>query len=133
MVQETDERLPGQKWAYGIAAGFSIGLLLVAVLVFFDARRRTDLEIIVQETAVGDPITLAYDPRSNPGKEIVRWHGENYFLQTNAPINLPEADAVRVGTDDTRKTQLYQARRQSDKKIILVKVAANQFLPLTPR
>ncbi len=133
MAEDLDARLPGQKWAYGIMAGFSAGLLLVALLLFLDARHRTDLEVVRQPTAVGDPVVVEYDPRSNPGKEILHWNKQGYFLQTNAPLDLPEADARRIGVDDSGKIPLYQTRQQTEKRIVLVKTAENQFLRLTPR
>lgn len=133
MAHELDEKLPGEKWAYGIMAGFLIGLLLTALLVFADSRNRVTLERISQPTAVGDPITLRYDSKQNPGKEILRWKGEAYFLQTNEPLNLSEAVAVKIGVDDGAQIQLYQTQKQTDKRLILVKIAPDQFLRLTPR
>lgn len=133
MVRDLDEKLPGEKWAYGIMAGFLVGLLLVALLVFADNRNRLMLERISQPTAVGDPITLRYDSKQNPGKEILRWKGEAYFLQTNEPLKLAESDAIKIGMDDSAQIQLYQAQKQTDKRLILVKIAADEFLRLTPR
>jgi hypothetical protein len=133
MVHDVDAKLPGEKLAYGVMAGFLIGLMLVALLVFADSRNRVTLERISQPTAVGDPITLHYDSKQNPGKEILRWKGEAYFLQTNQPVNLSESAAVKIGMDDSAQIQLYQTRNQTDKRLILVKIAPDQFLPLTPR
>jgi hypothetical protein len=133
MVRDPDEKLPGEKWAYGIMAGFLIGLLFVTLLVFADSRNRATLERVSQPTAVGDAITLHYDPKQSPGKEILRWKGEAYFLQTNEPLRLAESDALKIGTDDSAQIQLYQTRKQTDKRLILVKIAADQFLRLTPR
>ncbi len=133
MTDDVDARLPGQKWAYGILAGFPAGLAIVALLIFLDARHRNELEVVRQPTAVGDSVAVEYDPRSNPGQEILRWKKESYFLQTNAPLELPEADARRIGVDDSGKIPLYQTRQQSEKRIVLVKTAENQFLRLTPR
>jgi hypothetical protein len=133
MVLDLNERLPGQKWAYGFMAGFLGTFAIVAFLVFNDSRQRSKLEAVQQPTAVGDPVAVEYDPRTNPGKELLRWKKENYFLQTNAPLDLAEADARRIGVDDSGKIQLYQTRQQSEKRIVLVKVGENQFLRLTPR
>jgi len=133
MVPDVDEKRFGEKWAYGIMGGFLIGLLLVGLLVFADSRNRGTLERISQPTAVGDPITLHYDSKQNPGKEILRWKGEAYFLQTNEPLNLAESDAIKIGMDDSNQIQLYQAQKQTDKRLILVKIAPDQFLRLTPR
>jgi hypothetical protein len=133
MVRDLDDHLPGEKWAYGIMAGFLIGWLFVALLVSADSHSRSTLERVSQPTAVGDPITLRFDPKQSPGKEILRWKGEAYFLQTNEPLKLPESDALKIGTDDSAGIQLYQARKQTDKRLILVKISADQFLRLTPR
>jgi hypothetical protein len=133
MAPDVDEKRLGEKWAYGIMAGFLIGLLLMGLLVFADSRNRGTLERISQPTAVGDPITLHYDSKQNPGKEILRWKGEAYFLQTNEPLNLAESGAMKIGMDDSNQIQLYQAQKQTDKRLILVKIAPDQFLRLTPR
>jgi hypothetical protein len=133
MAPDVDEKRLGEKWAYGIMAGFLIGLFLMGLLVFADRRNRATLERITQPTAVGDPITLHYDSKQNPGKEILRWKGEAYFLQTNEPLNLAESDAMKIGMDDSNQIQLYQARNQTDKRLILAKIAPDQFLRLTPR
>ena len=133
MALDVDEKRLGEKWAYGIMAGFLVGLLFVGLLVFADSRNRVTLERISQPTAVGDPITLHYDSKQNPGKEILRWKGEAYFLQTNEPLNLVESNAMKIGLDDGYQIQLYQARNQTDKRLILAKIAPDQFLRLTPR
>jgi hypothetical protein len=40
---------------------------------------------------------------------------------------------LKVGKDNMGKIELYQAKKQNDLRVVLVKIAANEFLRLTPR
>ena len=133
MDQDTNESPPAEKWAYGLMGGFLLVMLVVALTVWIDRQNRTNLEQISEPTAVADPVTLGFDPRANPGREVLRWKGQPYFLQTNEPVKLPEFDAFKVGKDDKEKVELYQVKRQNDLRVVLVKIAPNEFLRLTPR
>ena len=133
MDQDTNESPPAEKWAYGLMGGFLLVMLVVALTVWIDRQNRTNLEQISEPTAVADPITLGFDPRANPGREVLRWKSQPYFLQTNEPVKLPEFDAFKVGKDDKEKVELYQVKRQNDLRLVLVKIAPNEFLRLTPR
>ena len=133
MDQDANESLRAKKWAYGIMGGFLLVMLVVALTVWIDRQNRTNLEQISEPTAVADPVTLGFDPRANPGREVLRWKGQPYFLQTNEPVKLPEFDAFKVGKDDKEKVELYQVKRQNDLRVVLVKITPNEFLRLTPR
>jgi hypothetical protein len=133
MDQDTNESPPAEKWAYGLMGGFLLVMLVVALTVWIDRQNRTNLEQISEPTAVADPVTLGFDPRANPGREVLRWKGQPYFLQTNEPVKLPEFDAFKVGKDDKEKVELYQVKRQNDLRVVLVKITPNEFLRLTPR
>jgi hypothetical protein len=133
MNQDQNETFPGAKWAYGLMGFFLAGMLIVALAVVLDAKNRTALETISEPTAVGDNSTLGFDPRQNPGREVLKWKGEPYFLQSNAVVQLREFEARKLSKDDSGKVQLYQVRKQSDQRIVLVKVGAGEFLPLTTR
>ena len=133
MDQNANESLPAEKWAYGLMGGFLLVMFIVALSVWIDRQNRTNLEQISEPTAVADPVTLGFDPRANPGREVLRWKGQPYFLQTNEPVKLPEFDAFKVGKDDKEKIELYQVKKQNDLRVVLVKIAQNEFLRLTPR
>jgi hypothetical protein len=133
MDQDANESLPAEKWAYGLMGGFLLVMLVVALTVWIDRQNRTNLEQISEPTAVADPATLGFDPRANPGREVLRWKGQPYFLQSNEPVKLPDFDAFKVGKDDKEKVQLYQVKKQNDLRVVLVKIAPNEFLRLTPR
>ena len=133
MDQNANESLPAEKWAYGLMGGFLLVMFIVALTVWIDRQNRTNLEQISEPTAVADPVTLGFDPRANPGREVLRWRGQPYFLQTNEPVKLPEFDAFKVGKDDKEKVELYQVKKQNDLRVVLVKIAPNEFLRLTPR
>ena len=133
MDQNANESLPAEKWAYGLMGGFLLVMLIVALTVWIDRQNRTSLEQISEPTAVADPVTLGFDPRANPGREVLRWRGQPYFLQTNEPVKLPEFEAFKVGKDDKEKVELYQVKKQNDLRVVLVKIAPNEFLRLTPR
>ncbi len=108
-------------------------MFIVALTVWIDNQNRTHIEQISEPTAVADPIMLGFDPRENPGREVLQWKGQPYFLQTNEPVKLPNFNALKVGKDDSGKVELYQANKQNDLRVVLVKIAANEFLRLTPR
>jgi len=133
MDQNANESLPAEKWAYGLMGGFLLVMFIVALTVWIDRQNRTNLEQISEPTAVADPVTLGFDPRANPGREVLRWRGQPYFLQTNEPVKMPEFDAFKVGKDDKEKVELYQVKKQNDLRVVLVKIAPNEFLRLTPR
>jgi len=127
------EHWPAEKWAYGLMGGFLLLMFVVALTVWIDSQDRTNLEKITARTAVGDPMTLDFDPRDNPGREVLNWKQQPYFLQTNEPVKLQEFDALKVGKDDEGKIELYQIKKQNDLRVVLVKIAPNEFLRLTPR
>jgi hypothetical protein len=133
MDQDASERLSGEKWAYGLTCGFLLVMFIVALTVWIDNQNRTNIEQISEPTAVADPVTLRFDPRENPGREVLQRNGQPYFLQTNEPVKLPDFDALKVGKDDMGKVELYQVKKQNDLRVVLVKIAANEFLRLTPR
>jgi hypothetical protein len=133
MNQEAFEQSHGEKWAYGLMGGFLLLMFIVALTVWIDCQTRSNLEKITKPTAVGDRIMLNFDPRDNPGHEVLNWKGQPYFLQTNEPIKLPEFDALKIGTDDKGKIELYQVKKQNDLRVVLVKIGPNEFLRLTPR
>jgi hypothetical protein len=128
-----EQQLPAARWAYWLMGIFLAGTLIVSFTVWLDRQDRTNLEQISQPTAVGDPITIGLDPRQNPGREVLRWKGQGYFLQTNELAQIPEFDVRKAGKDDTGKIELYQSPKQSDQRTVLVKVASGQFVVLTPR
>jgi hypothetical protein len=101
--------------------------------VWIDGEKRLILEKVTEPTAVGDPILIDFDPRDNPGREVLKWKEQPYFLQTNGPVKLPEFDALKVGKDDKGKIELYQVQKQNDLRVVLVKIGPNEFLRLTPR
>ena len=133
MNQEAAEGSPIEKWAYGLMGGFLALMFISALTVWIDGQNRSKGERISQPTAVGDPTVVNFDPRDNPGREVLNWKGQPYFLQTNEPVKLPEFDALKVGTDDKRKIELYQIKKQNDLRVVLVKIKPNEFLRLTPR
>jgi hypothetical protein len=133
MNQEAIEQAPIEKWAYGLMGGFLFIIFVLALTVWIDAQNRPSLEKITEPTAVADPVTIRFDPRDNPGREVLNWKNQPYFLQTNEPVRLPEFEALKVDKDDTGKIQLYQVKKQNDARVVLVKVRANEFLRLTPR
>jgi hypothetical protein len=133
MDQDERERVAGEKWVYGLTGGFLLVMFTVALTVWLDNQNRTDTEQISEPTAVADPVTLHFDPRENPGREVLQWKGQPYFLRTNEPVKLPDFDARKVGKDDTGRIELYQTKKQNDLRVVLVKIAANEFLRLTPR
>ena len=133
MKQQAFEQSHPEKWTYGLIGGFLLLMFVVALTVWTDRQNRSSLEKVTEPTAVGDPIMLDFDPRDNPGREVLNWKGQPYFLQTNEPVKLPEFEALKVGTDDKGKIKLYQIKKQNDLRVILVKIKPNEFLRLTPR
>ncbi len=133
MNQEAFEQSHSDRWAYGLMGGFVLLMFVVAVTVWFDCQNRPNLEKITEPTAVGDQLMLDFDPRDNPGREVLHWKGQPYFLQTNEPVKLPEFEALKVGKDDKGKIELYQVKKQNDLRVVLVKIGPNEFLRLTPR
>ncbi len=133
MNQEALEGSPIEKWAYGLMGGFLALMVIFALTVWFDGQNRSKLESISEPTAVGDPMVVDFDPRDNPGRQVLNWNGQPYFLQTNEPVKLPEFEALKIGKDDKGKIELYQAKKQNDNRAILLKIGPNSFLRLTPR
>ena len=133
MGVDSSDQFPGATWANWIMTGFVVLLCLVALSVWLNQSNRKHDELASEPTAVADAVTLSPDPRENPGKEVLRWKGQPYFLQTNEPAKLWDFEVLKAGKDDSGKVELYQAKRQSDMRLALVKIASNEFLRLTPR
>ena len=133
MGVDSSDQFSGATWANGIMAGFVVLLCLVALSVWLNQSNRKRNEMVSEPTAVADAVTLSPDPRENPGKEVLRWKGQPYFLQTNEPAKLWDFEVLKAGKDDSGKVELYQVKRQSDTRLALVKIASNEFLRLTPR
>jgi hypothetical protein len=133
MGVDSSDQLPGATWANAIMGGFVALVCLVALSLWLDQSNRKRDEAVSEPTAVADAITLSPDPRENPGKEVLRWKGQPYFLQTNEPAKLWDFEVLKAGKDDSGKVELYQVKRQSDTRLALVKIASNEFLRLTPR
>jgi hypothetical protein len=133
MNREPVEQMPDGSLAYGVIGGVLFLMFLFALAVSLEAQKRTVLERMIEPTAVGDPVSLKVDPRDNPGREVLKWKNQVYFLQTNQPADVPEFDAYKVGRDDAGQVELYQVKKQNDLRILLVKIGRNEFLRLTPR
>jgi hypothetical protein len=133
MDVDSNDQFPGASWSLRLMAGFLVLLCLVAWSVWLNQTNRTSDERISEPTAVADATTLSPDPRENPGREVLRWRGQPYFLQTNEPAKIWDSEILKVGKDDGGKVELYQAKKQNDARIVLVKTAPNEFLRLTPR
>jgi hypothetical protein len=133
MNREAIEHVPAEKWASGLMGGFLLLTFVIALAVWIDGQNRPILEKVTEPTAVGDPILIDFDPRDSPGREVLKWKEQPYFLQTNGPVKLPEFDALKVGKDDKGKIELYQVQKQNDLRVVLVKIGPNEFLRLTPR
>jgi hypothetical protein len=133
MNRETSTHASAEKWAYGLMGGFLLLTFVVALATWLDGQNRSTLEKVTEPTAVADAVSIDFDPRDNPGREVLRWKEQPYFLQTNEPVKLPEFDALKVGKDDKGKIQLYQVAKQNDERVVLVKMGRNEFLRLTPR
>jgi hypothetical protein len=133
MNQEALEQSHLDKWAYGLMGGFLLLMAVLALTVWIDRQNRATLEKISEPTAVGDPMVVDFDPRDNPGREVLNWKGQPYFLQTNEPVKLPEFEALKIGRDDKGKFELYQVKKQNDLRVVLLKIGPNEFLRLTPR
>jgi hypothetical protein len=133
MNQKAFEGSPIERWAYGLMGGFLTLMMISALTVWTDAQSRSKWERMSESTAVGEPAVVDFDPRDNPGREVLNWNGQPYFLQTNEPVKLPEFEALKIGKDDKGKMELYQAKKQNDKRVVLLKIGPNSFLRLTPR
>jgi hypothetical protein len=133
MNREPVEQKPDGPLAYGVIGGVLFLMFLFALAVSIEAVKRPSLERMIEPTAVGDPMSLKVDPRDNPGREVLNWNSQAYFLQTNQPVNVPEFDAYKVGRDDAGRVELYQVKKQNDLRVVLVKIGRNEFLRLTPR
>jgi hypothetical protein len=133
MNQEASEKSFADKWTLGLMGGFLLLMFIVALTTGMDSQNRLSREKTTEPTAVGDPITLGFDPRDNRGREVLHWNGQPYFLQTNEPLKLLEFEALKVGKDETGKIELYQVNKQNDLRVVLVKIGSNEFLRLTPR
>ena len=133
MDVDSGKQLPGATWAIRLVTGFLGLACFVAWSVWLDQANRAGDERISEPTAVADALTLSSDPREKPGNEVLRWNGQPYFLQTNEPAKIGDFDVLKVGKDDSGKVELYQAKRQKDIRLALIKIAPNEFLRLTPR
>jgi hypothetical protein len=130
-----DDRLPGQRWAQGLMAGFVVLFAGLAGLVVWERRHRSELEVVRQPTAVGDPVTLRYDPKQNPATEILKWRGQSYYLRSNEVLKVPDYEVTKLARDDSGRIQLYRDNRngENDDRLVLVKIDHDTFLRLTSR
>jgi hypothetical protein len=102
MNQVASEQSLADKWAYGLMGGFLLVMFILALTAWIDAQNRPNLEKITEPTAVGDPIFVGFDPRDNPGHEVLHWNGQPYFLQTNEPTPLRSVRMTRERSSFTR-------------------------------
>src|SRR6516225_3725114 len=122
MGVDSSDQFPGATWANGLIVGF-VGLLsLVALSVWLNQSNRKSDEEVSEPTAVADAVTLSPDPRENPGKEVLRWKGEPYALQTNESAKRFNFEILMAGKDDSGKVGLYRAKRQNDMPLAFVKM-----------
>ena len=133
MALPVDERLPGQRWAHGLMAGFIVLFAGIAGLVVWERQHRSELEVVSQPTAVGDPVTLRYDPKQNPATEILKWRGQPYYLHSNEVLRIPDYEVTKLARDDSGRIQLYRNNDENDGRLVLVKVDHDAFLRLTSR
>jgi hypothetical protein len=131
MIRDVDESLPVGKWAYGLMVAFLVCLIAVSWAVAVDWQSRQEIEKNTQPTAVGDPVTIIFDPKKNQTKEIVLWKGNSYSAVPNGVVALQEYNTFKLGLDDSGKIWLYQDKSRPNE--IFVKIGANQFLRLSSK
>ncbi|HZC36845.1 MAG TPA: hypothetical protein VE242_14575, partial [Chthoniobacterales bacterium] len=88
-------------------------------------------ERMSQPTAVGDPITVVFDPGKDQTKEVVRWKGAPYYPVRSGVTSVPDYNAFKLGVDDAGKSWLYRPKHDAKENEIIVKIGANQFLRLS--
>ena len=133
MSLPVDDRPPGQRWAQGLMAGFVVLFAMIAGLAAWERRHRPELEVVHEPTAVGDPVTLQYNPKQNPATEMLKWQGQPYYLQTNEVLRIPEYEVAKLARDDSGRIQLYRDNGNGDGRTVLVKLDHDAFLRLTSR
>jgi hypothetical protein len=133
MIRDVDESLPVGKWAYGLMLVFLVCLIGISWAVAVDWQSRHEVERISQPTAVGDPVIVAFDPKQDPTKEMVRWKGAPYYAVQNGAASLQEYHVLKLGVDDSGKIWLYQEKGRTKGNEVMVKIGANQFLRLSPK
>jgi hypothetical protein len=132
-MRDVDESLPVGKWAYGLMFAFLLSLSAVSLAVAVDWQSRHELERISQPTAVGDPIAVGFDGKTDQAKEVVQWKSIPYYPVQGGVTSLPEYNAFKVGLDDSGKIWLYRENHASQENQIIIKIGANQFLRLAPK
>jgi hypothetical protein len=133
MIRDVDESLPVGKWAYGLMLAFLACLVAVSWAVALDWQSRHEIERISQPTAVGDPVTIFFDPKQDQTKEVLRWNGTSYYPIQNGVAWIPEFNARKLGVDDSGKTWVYRDKHRTKENETVVKLGHNQFLRLIPK
>jgi hypothetical protein len=93
--------------AFGVA--MILGFALLIATVGFDRGRRTDLEKIVERTAVGDRNYFALpDPGAKIAVPSIMYQGRE--LRIADKVEIRDVRLLRVAPDDSGKYTLYRAR-----------------------
>jgi hypothetical protein len=135
---ESAPALPGQRAAtiLGVALLAALGLTLIFVLR--DNAHRTDLEVVVESSAVGDTryLSIPEPPPAEPYPVVAHFQGQSLIPTGYKRHEKREADMQPLGKDKATGLTIYQAPMKAkdagEPPTYFVKIGPGEFLKVRP-
>lgn len=133
-----DQGFPGSRTALCLGAALLVGLVAVLGMVLRDNAHRTDLEVIVESSAVGDTHYFAIpDPAPpEPYPAVATLEGKPLFPVGYKRHEKREADMQPLARDAATGLTIYQAPAKSkegdDSPTYFLKTGPGEFLKVRP-
>lgn len=108
---EASGHFPGLHIAVRLGAALLAGLALVLVMVWRDNARRTQLEVVVESSALGDThyLRLPAGPMPDPPPQVATLRGQALFPVSGKRHEKNEVELFRVARDEATGLTIYQA------------------------
>lgn len=135
---ESAPAFPGGRQAVILGIGLLAGLLMALGLILWDNSRRTELEGIVESTAVGDTrYFVVPDPApAEPYPPAAHFQGKPLIPSGYKRHEKREADLQPVGKDEATGLTIYQApvkpKDAGEPPTYFLKTGRGEFIKVKP-
>jgi hypothetical protein len=127
-MEEIQGDTRGGGWVWGIGMGLVVAFGVVAGWGYGDGQRWGELEVVVEETAVGDVVLVAEKRDAFGGLVIsVGWEGKRLVPVGEKVLKIKDVEVRRVGKDVASGVSIYREKGGVGEDYLL-RVSGGRFL-----
>ena len=127
-MEEIQGDTRGGGWVWGIGMGLVVAFGVVAGWGYGDGQRWGELEVVVEQTAVGD-VVLVPEKRDAFGGLVISvgWEGKRLIPVGGKVLKIKDVEVRRVGKDEASGVSIYREKGVGGEEYLL-RVSGGRFL-----